>query len=429
MNLSSDQLVQRLESELGGAAVSTDAARLAAHCVDGKLPSLVCAPASAEEISAVLRICAEVQAAIAPWGGGTAMGLGNPPRGLDVVLQTTELNKVIEHDAANLTATVQSGMVLSDLQKALAPQEQRAPFDPPLPQRSTVGGIVAANLNGPRRGFYGSVRDLVIGMKVALASGEVIKAGGKVVKNVAGYDMCKLFTGSLGTLGVVTEVTLRMTAIAEQGATIGADGTMDQTLQLAQNIANSPLLPTAVLLSSAGVLDDLPKAWRLTIRCEGLAETIARQVKDIQTMALALGMLAAPVAPQTSEQNWQRLCDFAVRPSSLVYRVMVPRAELRSILETASGWTPAATIVADVASALVWISFPANQAATGFFAKLIAMAKQRRGHAVMFAAPAALKAGSDVWGPLPPSLALMRKIKQQFDPQQILNPGRFLSGI
>ena len=128
------------------------------------------------------------------------MGIGNPPRQIDVVVGLERLNQLVEHDQANLTATIQSGHRLASLQEILKRQNQFLPFDPPAPARATVGGVVATNLNGPRRGYYGSVRDLVIGMKVVLASGEEIKAGGKVVKNVAGYDMCKLFVGSLGTL-------------------------------------------------------------------------------------------------------------------------------------------------------------------------------------------------------------------------------------
>ncbi len=124
----------------------------------------------AEQVSAVLRLCAEADATVTPWGGGTAMALGNPPRQVEVVLNTGRLDRVIDHDPANLTVTAESGISLAALQQLLAAQRQFVPVDPPFPERSTVGGIVAANLNGPRRSYYGSVRDLVIGMKVGLAS-------------------------------------------------------------------------------------------------------------------------------------------------------------------------------------------------------------------------------------------------------------------
>ena len=159
-----------------------------------------------------------------PWGGGTAMRIGNLPDRVGIIIELSKLNRVVEHDHANLTATMQSGITLAASQKFTAAERQFVPFDAPYPERSTIGGIVAANLNGARRGCYGSVRDLVIGMKVALPTGEQIKAGGKVVKNVAGYDMCKLFVGSLGTLGIITEVTMRMTPIPETAATVAVSG-------------------------------------------------------------------------------------------------------------------------------------------------------------------------------------------------------------
>ena len=272
-----DQLAQRLGAELGAAAVVTEQSALASHIVDGMQPALVCFPSTAEQIAAALRVSVEAEAAVIPWGGGTAMSIGNRPRALDVVMATSRFNGVIEHDHANLTATVQSGTTLTALQEILARQRQFLPFDPPHPARATVGGIVAANLNGPRRSCYGSVRDLVIGMKVALASGEMIKAGGKVVKNVAGYDMCKLFVGSLGTLGILTEVTLRMAPIPETSATVIAAGALPKVLQFVDELSRSPLLPAAVALMNSGALGAGQNDWRAAIRCEGFAETATRR--------------------------------------------------------------------------------------------------------------------------------------------------------
>jgi glycolate oxidase FAD binding subunit len=193
MNIAPEQLARQLESELGVDAVTADPTELASHNVDGIEPVLVCAPREPEQVAAAIRTCAEADATLIPWGGGTAMALGNPPRRAEVILSTVRLNRLIDHDHANLTVTAGSGLVLSVLQTALLSHTQFVAIDPPYPDRSTIGGIVAANLNGPRRSYYGSVRDLVIGMKVVLGSGAQIKAGGKVVKIVAGYDMSKLF--------------------------------------------------------------------------------------------------------------------------------------------------------------------------------------------------------------------------------------------
>ena len=293
MKFSGDRLAQLLEGELGAEAVTGEPALLAGHNVDGREPALLCFPVNPEQVAAALRLCSEANATIVPWGGGTAMGIGNPARQVDIVIGLERLNLLVEHDQANLTATVQSGHRLAALQEVLARHNQFLPLDPPAPGRATVGGLVAANLNGPRRSFYGSVRDLVIGMKVVLASGEQIKAGGKVVKNVAGYDMCKLFVGSLGTLGIITEVTLRMAPIPETAATIIASGTLPEVQQFTDELSRSKLLPSAVLLLNAQAskaTDLTQRDWRVAVRCEGFEETVARHLRDATAMAQRIGL-------------------------------------------------------------------------------------------------------------------------------------------
>jgi glycolate oxidase FAD binding subunit len=356
------------------------------------------------------------------------MALGNPPRQADIIVKTAVLNRVIEHDHANLTATVQCGITMNALQNALAPQNQFIPFDPPFAEHSTIGGVVAANLNGPRRASYGSVRDLIIGMKVALASGEQIKAGGKVVKNVAGYDMCKLFTGSLGTLGIITEVTLRVAPIAESNATLVAVGSLMQVRQLAKALAASKLLPTAVFLSNYYSKE----SWQLFVAFEGFNSTVARQLSDIASMAQQVGMNAEQMGTEKHQSLWQEIRDFPLQPDRLIYRVTVPRASVMEIVNIAKSWCADwhnPVIVADIVMGTVWIAQTANLESAEEFPRLIALAQQRHGHAVMFAAPSELKSAIDVWGPAPLSFPRMRQIKQQFDPEGILNPGRFIGGL
>ena len=428
MKISDDLLAQKLQAALGTDAVNAEANSRAGHIVDGVTPALVCAPQNAEQICAILRICAEAQASVIPWGGGTAMALGNPPRVANVVVKTAALNRVIEHDHANLTATAQCGIALNALQNALAPQNQVAPLDPPFAERSTIGGVVAANLNGPRRASYGSVRDLIIGMRVALASGEQIKAGGKVVKNVAGYDMCKLFTGSLGTLGIITEVTLRVAPIAESNATLVAVGSLMQVRQFAKALAASKLLPIAVFLSNYYS----EESWQLFIAFEGFNSTVARQLSDIASMAQQVSMNAEQVETKKHQNVWQEISNFPLQPNRLIYRVTVPRASVMEIVNIAKSWHADGqnpVIVADIVMGTVWIAQTANLESAEEFPRLIALAQQRHGHAVMFAAPSELKSAIDVWGPAPLSFPRMRQIKQQFDPEGILNPGRFIGGL
>jgi glycolate oxidase FAD binding subunit len=428
MKVSTEELAQCLSASLGGDAINAEKNQLAKHAVDGVIAKLICTPATVEQLAAAVRICSEAQASIAPWGGGTAIILGNAPRTLDVVVKTYRLNRLIDHDHANLTATVQSGITLSALQAALMRQKQFVPFDPPLPERSTVGGVVAANLNGPRRSSYGSVRDLVIGMKVVLASGETIKAGGKVVKNVAGYDMCKLFTGSLGTLGTIAEMTLRVAPVPAHSATFIATGALANIAECASQLTRTKLLPTAAYLISDGET----ASWQLAVGFDGFAETVERQTKDLMEMAQRLGLTQEVIDGARQQNFWQAIADLPVSQDRLIYRLTVPCGALTQTISTIVSWIKietAPTICADVAMGTVWLVLPANQPALDLFPRLIASAQQLRGHAVIFAAPASLKNSIDVWGPTTPAHELMRKIKQEFDPMGLLNPGRYVGGL
>jgi glycolate oxidase FAD binding subunit len=425
MKLSVEHLANQLETALGPDAVTADASgALASRFIDGKHPKLVCHPQSADHIAAALRLCTEAEAAVIPWGGATAMAIGNPPRLADVVIELGKLNRVIEHDQANLTASVQSGITWSVLQASLAPEKQFAPLDAPFPERATVGGIVAANLNGPRRSYYGSARDLVIGMKVVLASGEQIKAGGKVVKNVAGYDMCKLFVGSLGTLGIITEVTLRMAPIPENAATLIASGMLTRAERFREELFRSPLLPAAVLLLNDGETEE----WRLAVWCEGFEESVARHLRDLDAIAARVGMNTATLKGESHDGFWTKSRDFPLQSESLIYRVTLPRAKIFNFTRRVQSWA-GLKLSSDLAAGTVWLALPAHRSSLQKFVELIELARQQHGHAVVFAAPGELKQGVEVWGPAPTTISLQREIKRQFDPKGLLNPGRFLAGI
>ncbi len=430
MNIDAERVAQRLESELGAGSVVGEAVALSAHAVDGKSPQLVCSPAAPEQVTAVLRVCAEAHAAVIPWGAGTAVSIGNPPHKAEVVLKLNRMNRVIEHDHANLTVAVQSGTTLADLQEILSKQSQFMPLDPPYADRATIGGIIAANLNGPRRGHYGSIRDLVTGMKAALITGERIKAGGKVVKNVAGYDMCKLFVGSLGTLGVVTEVTLRVAPTPETEATLIVSGDLAATLQFTDALCGSALLPAAVMLMNSPAHNDSENPWRAAIRCEGFDESVARHLSETTTMAGEHGLGTETLHGAGHADFWNGLQKTPLEPERYVFRVTVPRAEVGPIIGAAArAVTSSPAVVSDMAAGTVWFSWPAANEAAAAWPRLTSLATARRGHAVIFSAPHQFKEGLDVWGPPPMNATLMRKIKREFDPQGLLNPGRFLAGI
>jgi len=421
MNSTADRLAQRFAAELGEDSVAADPAQLASRKLDGQLPALLCLPANEEQLSTALRLCAEHNAAVIPWGGGTAMVLGNAPRRMDVVISTERLARIIDHDHANLTVTAESGVVLADLQGQLANQHQFAPFEPPFPDSATIGGIIAANLNGPRRSYYGSVRDLVIGIKVVLVDGEKIKAGGKVVKNVAGYDMCKLFVGSLGTLGVISEATVRLAPVPETSGSLVVSGTFADVQQFASELGRSRLLPSAVILRVDG------SHWQVAVRLEGFAETVARSKQDLEGIAGKLELKPQILGRDEHGALWRSIQDFPLQ-SKLVFRITLPRAELFPLVQTISTWENV-TIVADAIAGTAWMAAAPNLTAPRRFMELASMARDRRGHAIIFSAPVKLKRGVEVWGEAPATVSLMRGVKHQFDPNELLNPGRFLGAL
>src|SRR3989441_6741114 len=257
---------------LPGEAITVDEQRR--FSVDGVLPSTVIRPKDADEAARELYSCDEVPAAVGVWGGGTQMELGAPPRKYEVALSTERMTRLLEYEPADLTCRVEAGMRLSDLQAALHAQGQRLALDPPHPERATVGGMVAANTNGLTRGRYGTVRDWVIGIAVAYPSGKVARAGGKVVKNVAGYDLMKLHIGALGTLGVIAEVNFKVQTLPEASADMLAwFDTPAAALRCGHGLALGYLLPAAMAVLNREALGQCgvtaPWPWVLAARLEG----------------------------------------------------------------------------------------------------------------------------------------------------------------
>jgi glycolate oxidase FAD binding subunit len=435
MNVGPDELGRRLETALGREAVILDPARVGAFSVDGQRAALLCLPSTPLEISAALRVCGEADAAVTPWGGGTAIRVGNQPRRVEVVISSSRLARLVEHDDANLTASVQAGMSLARLQEMVSPRKQFFPVDVPFPERASVGGMVAANLNGPRRGCYGSVRDLVIGIKAVLASGEQIKAGGKVVKNVAGYDMGKLFVGSLGTLGFITEATLRMAPLPQVAGTVTATGTLAQVFDLTDHIARSPLLPAAVVVLNSSANPDghgRGQKFRVALWAEGFEQAVVRHFRDTRTMTERIGLESEALEPPAHHRFWNEIRNFPLAPDRCMVRLTMPRGSLAAAVHKIDRWKTAEfepAMVADAMSGTVWIALAAERAPAEQFARMAELAREHGGHATMLAAPPEVKKDLDVWGAASPSFRLMREIKRQFDPQGLLNPGRFVGGI
>ncbi len=375
--------------------------------VDGLRPSVVVAPTTADEVSAIVRAASEANAALIPWGSGARMALGRPPERYDVALDLRGLDQIVEYEPADLTVTVQAGVLLSTLQQRLATERQWLPLDPPTD--GAIGGILAANDSGPARIVHGTGRDLVIGMQAVLGDGTVVNSGGRVVKNVAGYDLTKLQIGALGTLGVITQVALKVAPLPAQQETLTFAGSREQLTDAAFRIRDAALAVNGLALAARD------GDWHLEVRLAGGASAVERSRREVETIARELSLTA-------SESRQASTGDIAVRAG---------------ILPTASGriCDAASQLGADVLAyptvgvvRATWM--PDRTPRVDQIADLRRLCViEGHGALVVERAPAAVKQQIDVWGGTRGDFELMRRLKAQFDPQRTLNQGRFLGGL
>jgi glycolate oxidase FAD binding subunit len=405
--------------------------------VDGVPVARIARPASVEEASQVLAAAAADGLAVAFAGGGSKLGLGNPPERVDLLVSSERLDQVLEHAAGDLVVRAQAGVRLADLQAALAPAGQWLALDPPEP-RATVGGVVAADASGPRRLRYSTVRDLIIGITVVLADGTVARAGGKVVKNVAGYDLAKLFCGSLGTLGMIAEATFRLHPLPAAAAVVTLQvDTPEQVGQAVQRLARSPLEPSAVEL----VVDEWGWPGRLTTVFEGIRPGVEAQAA---TAAGLLGQIgeATVAGPGQTDAALSQLGARPFEKAEVALKAACPPAELPGVLaELVTGrgrWD--GSVSAHAATGVLWMAsglregdLPSDSPFAPSVASGITAMRERLvargGSLVVVKAPSELKRAVDAWGPAGDAVGLMRRVKERFDPDRRLAPGRFVGGI
>lgn len=415
---------------------------LASYAVDGMIPDAAVRPPSVEGVSKVVAIANEQGLATIPIGGGTQRGLGNPPRRYDLAVDMRGLDGLIQYEPADLTVTVEAGMTVAKLGKILAGEGQFLPLEVPRPSEATVGGMLATASSGPMSLAYGSPRDWLIGVKVANADGRVTKGGGRVVKNVTGYDVNKLYTGSLGTLGVIVEASFKVSPKPPASVTIAARfASLDAAMEGAWALLGGYGGPDALTLVNGAVAERLGlggAGYVLLARFMGREGVVKGRVVRAKASVEGVGAKDVNELDEDDASTWQSLVDMpwadegtamlGVRCSVLPTEV----GRLLESLERISGWNVKHGLVADVGTGLVrslnWGDASPSEFDLRVQRVIGQMSTLGAAWVVEHCSPE-LKHGRDVWGPLPPGLAIMRRLKLSLDPHGILNPGRFVGGI
>ncbi|MDQ3463205.1 MAG: FAD-binding oxidoreductase [Actinomycetota bacterium] len=387
-----------------------------ADAVDGVQPGYVGRPGSTAETASLLRAAAEHGLAVVARGAGTKLTWGTPPERVDLVLDLTRMDAVVDHAAGDLVAVAQAGCPIATLQESLASAGQRLAIDETRPG-TTLGGGIATNSSGPRRMLNGTFRDLMIGTTVVRADGVIAKSGGRVVKNVAGYDLGKLMTGSFGTLGVVTEAVFRLHPLPAASNVLLAGARDAATLaEMVRAMVHSDVVPTAV------EVDWSPAGGGIGVLLEGSAEGVAARTATAGDLLGRAGAAETHVA-DLPPPSWGRY------PEGVLLKVTCALSAVQTVLTEASRL--GVTVCGSAGAGVLYGGLPAQRPPDDVRAAVTALRAVcvgTGGSLVVLDAPAAIKSTVDIWGPVS-ALELMRSVKQQFDPQRRLSPGRFVGGI
>ena len=417
-------------------------AQIPAYTFDGYVPKAVVLPGSIQEIQDVLRFAAKQDLSVMPAGAGTKLGIGNLPQKVDVVLATTRLNNVIEYEPADLTVTVEAGISLAVLQTELAKYRQFLSLNPPYADRCTIGGIVSTNASGSLRLRYGTARNQVLGLKVVHANGTVVKSGGKVVKNVAGYDLNKLYIGAFGTLGIITEVALKLSPIPTRQAILTADfRNVQDAVDTGLSIVGSQTLPLFVnlfanadpRLSEVSATKNEPV---LTVGFGGDTETVAWQLTQCQEIVEQNGAMGVTIVEDESQQHLQEFSADNRDIELVIAKLNLKRTDIAEFVARIgdASWASDVQMMALLGSGVLYLTVPITsdtdfQKFADTFTQLRQSAMKAQGNLIIETAPSELKRHIDVWGSVGGTLSLMKQVKAKFDPNGLLNPGRFISSV
>lgn len=407
------------------AHVATDPGTLSGASVRGVVPRALIWPGSVAEVSHVLAFAHAQGLTVVPRGSGSALDTGRAPRRVDFVLDLTRLDHVLEHEPADVSITVETGMRLGMLQEVLAPHRQRLPLDPPGWRGRTVGGVLASNSSGPLRTRYGAARDLLLGVRFVMADGSVVWGGSKVVKSVTGYDVPKLMVGAHGTLGVLVEAALRLHPEPW--------GERSWSIPFAEHVAAAPFV--------AAMFDSTIEATRVEVLNEpSLAVAVSIAGVDEAVTAQGERLAALATAQRTAAREidaafWDRYAEPRAHAVLLRIACLATTAlDTMAAVETrarALGMNAAVSATPGVGAVRAALDGPD---AHRWLAPMVTELRDRLagdgGSVVIERCPAPLEADVDVWGPIGAGeLAVMRRLKEEFDPTGVLNPGRFVGGL
>jgi FAD/FMN-containing dehydrogenase len=476
---SQQHLLAHFEEIIGPKHVVADESQLRAHAVNGLTPWAVLFPGSPEEVSQCVHLAFTEQLAMVPWGGGSKISIGNPPVRLDVVLGTRRMDRIIDMDTANLTVTAQAGVRWRDLKMSLAEEENRCylpladfstrpdqevcsdrkhsgcfvPIVPPHDNRATLGGIIAANSIGPTALRYGLPRDVVLGIRFVGWEGHTIGVGGKTVKNVSGYDISKLMIGSLGTLGVICEMTLKLLPLPERSVTfLLSSSSSDSASDLTDQILGSRLLPAAVELLNPVTSHNLPVppfpggGYTVAVLLEGFEEAVQRMLLEVTRMGQETGAEETHLLQDESHRTfWHAHSNITetlgkdypyVVTLRLNYPVGQHREAIRLVESLAAehGIPHALSVHGGSGIARVHLLPPPNEGRLSDPTSMLTHNLIHRftalgGNLVVEGAAPELIPLLPMWGAIRSDAFLMKRIKKEMDPGGIFSPGRFLGGI
>jgi glycolate oxidase FAD binding subunit len=465
MSLASKTISSRLPDIVGAAHVINDPAQLAYYEVDGKKPGAAVRPGSREEIAEIVKFAAAENLAMIPTGARTKLGIGLPPARYDVALDMTRFDRLIAYDPADLTLAVEAGHSLSKLVGVLGDHRQFLPLLVPYFSRTTVGGTIAAGVDSPLRQYYGTARDYVLGMEYVTGEGVLAKSGGRVVKNVSGYDLHKLMIGSLGTLGVIVSVNFKTfpSALGSRGFVASFENA-ERALEMGERAARSALTPltmeilsphvaelfageVAARIGSGAMQPNLisAKHWAFTSGYAGNEKALARYETDYRRMAEELRAVNVTVLDEnTRPPAFSRKREFipialSASPATTIMKISVLPARMQEALAEAQRaaernsleWAAMARGIGVIYLALLprERDDQSRTRVANATNDILAAAAKLNGHATIPWAPSEWKSALKIWGFARADFAEMQKVKQVFDPQGIMAPGRFVGGL